>query len=113
VTVPARTYGGVVEFYNNTATNYTVTLGTAASQTLTFSSNFNPRADLTGNITVTAATYNPTMNITGDIDYTGAGAGSESLSMGNGTWTVGGNINFSDGTVDASSSTFVLNGSST
>ncbi|MBI5466415.1 MAG: DUF2341 domain-containing protein, partial [Candidatus Kerfeldbacteria bacterium] len=112
VTVPSRTYGGVVEFYNNTGTNYTFTLGTASSQTLTFSSNFNPRADSTGNVSVTAATYNPTVNITGDLDYTGAGAGSEGVSMGSGTWTVSGSVDLTGGTVTAGSSTLTMNAGS-
>jgi len=112
VTVPARTYGGVVEFYNNTATNYTFTLGTAASQTLTFSSDFNPRADSTGNVSVTAATYNPTVNITGNLDFTGTGNGTEGISAGSGTWTVGGNVDLTDGTLTAGSSTFTLNATS-
>src|SRR5204863_332533 len=40
-TLSARTYGGEVELYNNSASAIrTITLGTAGSQTLTFSSNF-------------------------------------------------------------------------
>jgi len=81
--------------------------------TITFNGNFQLKAQGSGDLTVTAVTNNPDLDIGGSVDYTGTGTGTELLSMGEGTWTVGGNVDFSDGTVDASTSTFVLNGTST
>lgn len=86
---------------------------TLGGGSITFSGDFRLKAQSSGNLTVTAITNNPDLDIGGSVDYTGTGAGTESISMGEGTWTVGGNVDFSDGTVDASTSTFVLNGTST
>jgi len=113
VIVPARTYGSRVTFYNNTVSNYTATLGTDVGQTLTFSENFYIEAASTGNMAVSAATNNPTINITGILDFTGAGDGSESLTMGSSTWTVSGNVDFTNGTVTAGSSTLIMNATKT
>ncbi|MFQ5867110.1 MAG: hypothetical protein ACE5IT_03840 [bacterium] len=110
VTVPARTYGGGIEFYNDSATDHTATLGTAGSQTINCSGNFFLAADGVGNILVDANTYDPTIDIEGNIDYAGTGAGTESISMGSGTWYVGGYIDFTGGTVTAGPSTVILDG---
>jgi len=95
------------------STGTVVRTWTLGGGTITFNGNFQVKADESGNLTVTAITNNPDLDIDGSVDYTGTGAGSESLYMGDGTWTVGGNVDFSDGTVDASTSTFVLKGTST
>jgi len=110
VTVPGRTYGGGIEFYNDSATGHTATLGTAGSQTINCSGNFFLSADGVGNIIVDASTYDPTIDIEGNIDYAGTGAGTESIAMGSGTCYVGGYIDFTDGTVTAGPSTLILDG---
>lgn len=112
-TVSARTFGGAVEFYNNSAsTARTITLGTFMLQLVTFSSNVTLNAANGGNITLSGATNNPTINITGDIDYTGIGAGTESITTGNLQWTVAGNVDFTDGTLTATTNNvFKMTGS--
>lgn len=94
----ARTYGGVVTLYSNSsAADRTITLGTGASQTLTFSSDFNPNANNNKHIIVDGDTNDPTVNITGNLDFTGTGVGIEVVSAGAGTWTVTGSVNLTDG----------------
>jgi len=110
VTVPGRIYGGGIEFYNDSDTSHTATLGTAGSQTIICSGNFFLCADGAGDITVNADTYDPTVDIEGNIDYTGKGTGTESISMGQGTWYVGGYIDFTGGTVTAGPSTVIIDG---
>jgi len=95
------------------STGTVVRTWTLGAGTITFNGDFQLKAQGSGGLTVTAITNNPDLTILGSVDYTGTGTGTESVSMGNGTWTVGGNIDFSGGTVDASTSTFVLNGTST
>ncbi|MDP2695768.1 MAG: hypothetical protein Q8O87_00770 [bacterium] len=97
--VPARTYGGNVEFYNNAASgSYQVSLGTAVSQTINFSGNVTLNANNAANLTVSGVSNNPAINITGDVDYTGGGAGTEGIQTGTGIWTVsGGTIDFTGG----------------
>ncbi len=109
----ARTYGGDVEIYNNSAASArTVTLGTAGSQTLNFSANVYLIADNTQNITLSGTSNNPTINITGNLDYTGVGAGTELLFTGTGTWTVSGNIDLTGGTTTfTATNTLKMNGS--
>lgn len=46
--------------------------------------------------TVDGATNNPTINITGDCTMDETGGGALTVSMGNGTWTVGGNFDNKD-----------------
>ncbi|MBA7467459.1 hypothetical protein ES707_02677 [subsurface metagenome] len=110
------TFTGDGYTFNNVIFQSTGTVArtwTLGGGTITFNGDFQLKAQGSADLTVTAITNNPDLNILGSVDYTGTGGGTESLSMGEGTWTVGGNVNFSDGTVDASTSTFVLNGSST
>jgi len=95
------------------STGTVVRTWTLGAGTITFNGDFQLKAQGSGNLTVTAITNNPDLDIDGSVDYIGTGVGTESLSMGEGTWTVGGNVDFSDGTVDESTSTFMLNGSST
>ena len=112
VTVPARTYGGKVEFYNNTASTYTATLGTALSQTLTFSGNFNPITNSSGDLIVSAADNSPAINITGSVSFTKVLAGVPSISMGSGTWSVGGNVDLTGGNLTRGDSNLKINGAS-
>lgn len=93
-TVDARTYGGNVEFYNNSASNRTISM---AGSTHTYSGNFNPNAASTGDVIVTGGTNSPTVNVTGNVDFTGTGTGTEYLVAGNGTWTVSGNVDLTGG----------------
>lgn len=111
VVIPARTYGAAVTAYNSTSSNYTVTLGTATSQTINFNSHLTIQTASTGQLNPTAATYNPTINILGDYAGGWSSFGSKSLNMGTGTWTVGGNWNTnSAGTLTANTSTLIFNG---
>ncbi|MFA4995970.1 MAG: DUF2341 domain-containing protein [Patescibacteria group bacterium] len=114
VAIPARTYGGVVEVYNNTATNYNATLGTTSGQTITFSNNFNPITDSTGQILLKADTYNPSINVVGSYTTTKNSTGVITTNMGSGTWTVSGSWNTCQGNagiVNKGTSTLILNGS--
>lgn len=104
-TMSARTYGGLVEIYNSGSTGRTVTMG---SGTHTLSAGLNLIADGSGDVTLSGATNNPPVNITGGIDYTGAGAGSEILTTGTGTWTVGGSFDVTGGTFTATSGNTVV-----
>lgn len=116
ITVPARTYGGRVEIVNYTNSNYTATLGSAAGQTITCGgfavSNYElPYYQGGGNITVYGDTYNPNMVINGSLKVGGTGAGTRTLSMGSGSWTVGGSFNVDGGTLTNKNGTISLSGS--
>ncbi|MDP3964815.1 MAG: hypothetical protein Q8Q20_04150 [bacterium] len=102
--LPARTFGGIVEIYSNSASTRTVTLGTAGSQTITIGSHLHANAANTANLVVTGLTNAPTMNISGDVDFVGVGSGSERIITGAGTWTVGGNFDLRNGTLFTASS---------
>ncbi|OIO39334.1 MAG: hypothetical protein AUJ71_01015 [Candidatus Omnitrophica bacterium CG1_02_49_16] len=105
------TLNNVIFKNNSAASARTITLGSAGSQTMNFAGYFYLNAANSKNLTVTAATYNPTINIMGTLDYTGVGTGTESISMGNGTWMVGGNVDLTNGTITKGGSTLLLNGS--
>jgi len=96
-TFDARTYGGIVEPYNNSATNRTITFASGTYTLSGSSSSFNPNAAAGGDLTLEGATNNPTVTIGGNLDFTGAGSGTEVLAMGDGTWTVSGNMDLTDG----------------
>lgn len=109
VTVPARAFGGSLEV-RTVGTTRTVTMG-AGTFTITGSLNLNAQG--AGNMTLTGASNNPTVNLTGDLDFTGTGTGSELITTGTGTWTVSGNVDFTNGTATMTSgNTLVMNGSS-
>jgi hypothetical protein len=92
----ARTYGGQVEIYNNSSsTNRTVTLASASAYT--FSSNLYLNAANTKDVTLDVSTNSPAVNITSDLDFNGSGAGTEYIKAGDGTWTVSGSADFTDG----------------
>ena len=113
VVVPARIYGGAVSLRQGTTVSRTFTLGTAGSQTLDFQSTLNVQTGYEGDAVVTATTWNPTVNITGDVSFTKTTTGVPSISMGSGTWTVGGTVDLRNGTVTLpaapSTATLVLN----
>ncbi len=114
--VPARTDYGVIEAFGGSANARTVTLGTAGSQTITTSSHLYVIADAASpnHVTLQGATWDPTLNVGGDLDFTGTGAANEIVTAPDAaaTWTVSGNVTFTDGTWTASAETLVMNGSS-
>lgn len=89
VTIPARTYAGIVQPYNNTTTNYNAILGNG---THNYSSNFNPTSEGSGTLTIQADTNDPTVNLSGDLTTTRTG-GNIPIALGSGTWTISGNWN--------------------
>lgn len=85
VSMPARTYGGNVEIYNNTGSNYNATyLGGAH----TYSGNFSSNTASTGTLTIKADTNDPTINIAGDFSL----ADDTTYQKGTGTTTFNGTI---------------------
>ncbi|XOU93991.1 MAG: MerR family transcriptional regulator [Candidatus Kerfeldbacteria bacterium] len=112
-TMPARTYGSDVEIFNDdNSTPYTITPLATATQDI--DGNLYIIADGTQNVTFAGVTNNPAFDIEGDFDFIGADDGSEIITSGTGTWTVSGNVNFTDGTYTATSgNTLVMNGTGT
>ena len=108
--VPARTYGGLVEAYNNSTSARNFTLGTAGSQTLTLNGGLMVYADNSADANIIGSTWNPIMNITGNISYAGVGAANETITTGSSTWTVAGTIDFSNGTFTSSNNEVVMSG---
>lgn len=109
--VTARTYRNRVEFYASSASNRTITLASGTYTLSGASSHFFVIADGSGNVTVDGGA-NPTVNVQGDLDFTGTGTGAETITTGTGTWTVSGNVNLAGGTVTATGSTLVMDGTS-
>jgi len=91
--IPARTFTGDVVCYE--VAGFSCILGTAGSQTLTFSSNLTLTNISTG-ITLDGNTYNPVVNVTGNVTVVDADASTSTISMGSGTWTVAGNFDLSN-----------------
>ncbi|MBI3572603.1 MAG: hypothetical protein HY092_00180 [Candidatus Kerfeldbacteria bacterium] len=116
MSVPARTFGGALDLYSNTANARTITPGTAGSQTITVSGalTFTTGSSQTQLFTIAGATNSPAMNVTGDFSTTKSGSGSMTFTTGAGTWTMSGAVNFSNITTltAATNNLFVLNGSS-
>ena len=110
ITIPARTYGNHVYVDNKSSSDFTATVGTAGSQSLS-AGYILIRANGAGNLSVNADTYDPDMAINGYLDFTGLGVGTESILAGSGTWDISGNVNFTDGTFAHNDSTFILDGS--
>ncbi|XOU94134.1 MAG: beta strand repeat-containing protein [Candidatus Kerfeldbacteria bacterium] len=112
-TFDARTYSGLVEIYSNSATGRTVTFASGTYTLAGASSHLYVIAagDTPGDVTLTGVTNNPTVTIGGDLDFTGAGTSAENIISGTGTWTVSGNVNFSDGSYTATAgNTLVMDG---
>ena len=97
---------GNITLENTSATDYSVIHSASTMNVATLFL----KASSTGNMTFDVATNNPTVNLTADLDYTGIGGGTESVSMGSGIWSVGGNVDLTGGTVVAGNSTLTLNG---
>jgi hypothetical protein len=113
--ISARSFGGAVTIDNSGATTgRTVTLGTGASQTITFQSGLDIAETGSANdVTLTGASNNPTVNLTGNLACS-AGTGNN-LTTGAGTWTVSGSVDFTNcNTVTASTgNTLVMGGTGT
>ncbi|MFA6098034.1 MAG: helix-turn-helix domain-containing protein [Patescibacteria group bacterium] len=97
--IGARTFGGLVEIYNNSASSNRIV--SLQSGTFNFSGDVNLTAANNQNVTLDGSGNDSTVNITGNLDFTGAGSGSEIIASGTGTWTISGNIDFTDGTYTA------------
>ncbi|RJO59457.1 hypothetical protein C4546_02060 [Candidatus Parcubacteria bacterium] len=114
--IDARTYGGKVEIYasDSATADRTVTLS-ASTYTLSGATSHLHVINDSNTYTLTlVGTNNPTVNIGGDLDFTGVGSSSEIITSGTGTWTVSGNVNFTDGTYTATSgNTLIMNGTGT
>jgi len=107
----ARTYGGDVEIYNNSGSSArTVTLGTAGSQTLTFSGNLTLTSANTQAITLTASTYNPNVNVNGNFTIGSNTTYTASSNTGN-PLTIGGNFT-NNGTFTNNSGEVIFNDNS-
>lgn len=104
-TVSARTYYGAVIFYG--AYTPTFQLGTSAGQTINFNSSvsIDGYTQGSGTNTIDGTVYNPNINIIGNLALTQTGGGTNSLKLGSGTWTTYGNINLTNSTITAGTST--------
>ena len=113
-TLDARTYGGLVEIYSTSSAAARNAI--LAGGTTNFNGGLNILAANTQNMTLDGSTNNPTISVgstSGDLDFTGGGSGSEIINSGAGTWTVSGNVTFTSGTYNASSSnTLTMDGTS-
>ncbi|MFH1171346.1 MAG: hypothetical protein V1778_02305, partial [bacterium] len=115
-TFDARTYSGEVDLYANSGTAKTVSCADAATYTLSgATSHLYLFAEGDGGLSLLCDTAtDPTVTVGGSLDYQGAGGGSESITTGAGTWTVSGDVDFTDGTLTATTgNTFRMNGAST
>lgn len=108
VTATARDYGGDLRMLTVSSIQITFDSGT-----FNVSGNLTIDASSTGNLTANSGANNPVVNVTGDLDFVGTGDGSEALIIGTDTWTVSGNVDFTDGSLlIVSGNTFQMNGSS-
>lgn len=89
--------------------NHTIALYLAGN--LLVDGNLYLSADGASNVLLDAATHNCSVTVNGNLDFTGTGAGSESILMGSGTWAVNGNVDFTGGTITSGTSTLDLSGS--
>lgn len=105
---------GTLTTNNQSFNNLILKNTTGSDQSTTISGNFNVAVNLSvqttgaGNETLNAATNNPAVSVTGNVSYAKSSTGVPSISMGSGNWTVAGNVDFSNGTVTAGSSTLIL-----
>jgi len=105
---PSNNYNTDINFLGALATP---TTNTIASGTYTFNGNVLIDADAAGNFTLDASTNDPTINVTGNVVMQESGAGALTVSMGDGTWTVGGDFNVSAAsTFNRGGSTLVMSG---
>lgn len=110
-TFDARTYGGVVEIFSSSGVARTATLAASTYTLSGTTSDLILIADGTANVTLDAQTNNATVSIGGGIDFQGVGAGTERITPGSNSWTVGGNIDFTNGVfLPPTNNTLVLSG---
>ncbi|MFH1282613.1 MAG: FG-GAP-like repeat-containing protein [bacterium] len=79
------------------------------SGTITINGSLQIDAANSGDVIINAFIYDPDVNLNNNLDCLGEGSGYERLYMGDGTWTVEGNINLSSATVNSDFSTLVMN----
>ncbi|MFC1663481.1 fibronectin type III domain-containing protein, partial [Patescibacteria group bacterium] len=106
--IQARTFGGDVEIYNDSASR--VGNVNLSSGTHTFNGNVTLNANNTQNIIFSGSSNNPTVDIAGDVDFTGTGGGTETWNTGSGTWTVTGNVDITGGTYTDTDGTLDMDG---
>lgn len=116
ISIPVRNYGSSVYIRNTSASDRTLILGTAQSQSIDFAGSLMFYASSSGNLTVDASVYNPNISTTYEgghrryFGFYGTGEGSEILKAGSGTWTIGAaDVDFRNGTLNAGGSTFIFN----
>ena len=109
IVIPSRTFGYLVYLENSdVSAAHTATLGTAGGQTMNFLNYLSIRTLYSYPLTVDASVYNPTITIAGKLNFQSGGSNNSVLKFGSGNWTVGGNIDFSSGSIVAGSSTINL-----
>ncbi|MBI5405393.1 MAG: hypothetical protein HY976_04175 [Candidatus Kerfeldbacteria bacterium] len=96
----------------------TVTLATAGGQTITVENDLSIECggcELGGTPnTIDGDSFDPTVNVTGNVVTLDPIGGTYTISMGSGTWTVGGNFDLTyAGTFNHNSGTLVMNGTGT
>jgi len=97
--------------------NMTIINSTTIAKTLTLSSDAQQSGSLTinttntGGLTLAGATNNPNVTLTGGLSFGKTSTGVPALTMGSGTWSIGDNVDLTDGTFTHNSGTVVLNGS--
>jgi len=91
---------------NTTSSNYEIII----AGNLLLNGNLYVVADGTGDETLDFETNDGDVSVTSNIDFTGTGAGSENIEMGDGTWLVSGSVDFRNGSIDAGGSTFSMDG---
>lgn len=111
--IPGRTFGGDLWIEADNSSLKTLTFGSAGGQTITINGYLEVSALSTANLAVDAATYDPTVSVGAQLDFIGTGSGTEIINAGTGTWTVSGNVNFTDGQYNIETgNTLVMNGTS-
>ena len=97
--------------FNNLTIKNTHANGVRPVDTLAVTGNLIVQADGASAVTLDNAN-NVAIGVTGNLATAGAGGGAKNIKMGTNTWTVGGNVDFTGGTVTKGTSTLVMNSSS-
>jgi len=108
----AQTITSAGNSFNNLTIKNTSAEGVILADNLSVNGNLNLAADGSSNVLLDAATNNVDVNVAGNLDFVGTGDGTESISMGSGTWSIDGNVDFTDGSITAGTSTLDLSGNS-
>jgi len=111
LTIPARTYGNSISMYNASATNRNVTMGAG---TFVISKNLLLNANGAGNIILTGLANNPIVDIGLRLDFSGVGAGTETIVSGANLWAISGSVDLTGGTFTATAgNTLTMDGAGT